>query len=170
MAAGPAKPALLTFVAQVRAADYQAVLVEWSDGSEGGPHQASRVALEDVADERSSRMAEAARAEALDQPREAFAEDRDARVHRLGERLVARGEIGRVPVRDGLAAEDVGVTPPGRDGDHGVGQLGQALEDADAQQRVAPEHAGERILRRAARELMGEFRRAVDAAAEEQSL
>src|SRR5215210_5142999 len=155
MAAGPAKPALLTFVAQVRAADYQAVLVEWSDGSEGSPHQASRVALEDVADERSSRMAEAARAEALHQPREAFAEDRDARVHRLGERLVA---------------QDVRVAPAGRDRDHGIRQLGQALEDADAQQRVAGEHAGERILRRAARELAGELRRAVDAAAEEQSL
>ena len=85
------------------------------------------MALEDVADERPTRVAEAARAESLDEPREPLAEDWDSRVDGLGKGLVAGGDIRRRPVRHGLAAEDVRVAPAGRDGKPAALRLRLAL-------------------------------------------
>lgn len=84
-------------VTEIRAADDETARLEWSERDEDGPHQAACVPLEDVPDEGSPRMGEAARPQPLDEPGQSLAEDGDAGVDRLRKRLVraARSGVGR---------------------------------------------------------------------------
>src|SRR5215210_1240169 len=115
----------LALVADVGAGDDEPPRLECSARRERGPHRAPRVPLEDVADERTPRVYEAARSEAFDEPCQTLAERRNARGDGVGERLVARARVSDTCLV--LPAQDVCVAQRARDPDDCGCKISEAL-------------------------------------------